>query len=74
MKSNDRLNGCVYLAIVTPSNALAQGWALMLAVGIIHSEWIPALPTIGYWWAVLIVFLLSGSFSRTRTWKEMRDS
>lgn len=39
------------------------GWEFMLAVGVIHAEWIPQLPTIGYWWALLIVFLLRRTFS-----------
>lgn len=43
--------------------ALAGGWMLMFAVGVTHSHWIPALPTIGYWWAALIVWLLQGAFS-----------
>lgn len=45
---------------------LLGGLELMLAVGIIRAEWIPWMPTIGYWWAVLIVLLLRGTFSRTR--------
>lgn len=44
--------------------ALAGGWALMLAVGVIHAEWVRQLPTVGYWWAVLLVALLRGVFSR----------
>jgi len=44
--------------------AFSDGWMLMLAVGIAHAEWVPALPTIGYWWAVLIVYLLRGVFSK----------
>jgi len=42
--------------------AMFGGWMLMLAVGVAHGEWITQLPTIGYWWAVLIVWLLQGSF------------
>jgi hypothetical protein len=37
-------------AILWPLN----GWMFMLAVGITHHEWWPALPTIGYWWACVI--------------------
>lgn len=39
-------------------SALVGGWMLMLAVAVAHDHWIPQLPTIGYWWAVLIFFLL----------------
>jgi hypothetical protein len=42
--------------------ALLGGWMLMIAVGVAHAHWVPALPTIGYWWAALIVWLLQGSF------------
>ena len=37
-----------------------RGWMLMLAVGIAHAEWVPGLPTIGYWWSCLLVWLLMG--------------
>lgn len=50
--------------------AFSNGWLFMLAVGIIHAEWIPALPTIGYWWAVLVVYLLSGVFSNVTPAKD----
>lgn len=44
-------------------HALFGGWMLMLAVGVAHHDWVPGLPTIGYWWAVLLVWLLQGAFS-----------
>jgi cytosine/uracil/thiamine/allantoin permease len=39
--------------------ALLMGLAFMHAVGVIHHEWIPQLPTLGYWWSVLISLLIS---------------
>lgn len=39
------------------------GWLLMLAVGIVHHEWIPACPTIGFWWSLLLVILLKWTFA-----------
>lgn len=30
----------------------------MLAVGVVHHEWIASCPTIGYWWAVVLIFLI----------------
>jgi hypothetical protein len=42
--------------------ATMNGWYLMLAVGIARHEWIRALPTIGYGWALLLAFLLHGLF------------
>lgn len=38
--------------------ALITGLWLMLAVGIVHHEWIRQCPTIGYWWAVALCALL----------------
>lgn len=40
-----------------------RGWMLTLAVGVTHHEWLPSMPTLGYWWAVVIVVLLVGVFS-----------
>ncbi len=42
--------------------ALAGGWMFMIAVGIVHHEWIRACPTIGFGWAVLIGALFRGAF------------
>jgi hypothetical protein len=52
--------------LLSPIQALIGGLWFMLAVGIVHAEWLPKLPTIGYWWAVLIVFLLAGVFEAPR--------
>lgn len=57
------LQGCITGLITTAIGALVDGWMLMLGVGILHAEWWPAMPTIGYWWAVLAVYLLRGVFS-----------
>lgn len=38
--------------------ALLTGWFLMLAIGVVHHEWIRSCPTIGYWWAALLSGLL----------------
>jgi hypothetical protein len=43
------------------------GWWFMLGVGVIHHEWWPAVPTVGYWWSIVIVYLLRASLSTTRT-------
>lgn len=47
-------------------NSLMAGLWFMLAVGVIHHEWIPALPTIGYWWAVLVAYLLRVALTRAQ--------
>jgi hypothetical protein len=58
------LTGFIGRQIALLLNALFGGWMLMLTVGIVHSEWIPQVPTIGYWWATAIVALMGGVFSR----------
>lgn len=40
-----------------------SGWLFMLAVGIVHHEWIPACPTIGFWWSLVLVVLLRWVFA-----------
>lgn len=49
---------------------LAHALWFMLPVGIAHAEWVPGLPTIGYGWALLLVFLLKGVFSPIRSSKD----
>lgn len=53
--------------------SMLKGLLLMLGVGILHHEWTTALPTIGYWPAVLTTIVLSGVLSRSRledTWRD----
>jgi len=38
--------------------SMITGWVLMLGVGAVHG-WIPAVPTVGYWTAVLITYAIS---------------
>lgn len=59
-KRSKAAQGCATWLLVSTLDALLGGWMLMLAVGIAHAEWIPALPTIGYWWAVVLVALTRG--------------
>lgn len=44
---------------------LLGGLMFMLAVGVIHHEWIPALPTLGFWWSVLVSALLRSALAST---------
>lgn len=46
--------GCLVLLV----GPFAGGWIFMLLVGIVHNDWMPTVPTTGYWVSVLIVFLL----------------
>lgn len=41
--------------------SLLGGFMFMLAVGVVHHEWIAACPTIGYGWSVLLAALLRGA-------------
>ena len=42
--------------------AFLTGWAFMLAVQTAHDHWLPVVPTIGYWWAVLLMFFIRVAF------------
>lgn len=55
--------GCMTVLIVGALNGLFAGWMLMLGAGVIHAEWIHQLPTIGFWWAVLIGWLLRSALT-----------
>lgn len=37
---------------------LLTGWALMMAIGVVHHEWIPACPTIGFGWSIMLAFFV----------------
>lgn len=43
--------------------SLTHGFYLMLAVGIVHHEWISSCPTIGYWWAVALTALVRAALN-----------
>lgn len=49
-----------FFAVLATALAVAalNGWVFMLTVGVVHAEWIPALPTIGFGPAVLVATLL----------------
>lgn len=42
------------------------GLILMLTVGIVHDHWIPSVPTIGYWAAVVVAYTIRSLFTDTR--------
>lgn len=54
------------LLLLEALSALLFGWLFMLAVGVVHHEWWPAVPTIGYWWAVLFTALMRAVFFYAR--------
>jgi hypothetical protein len=45
--------------VVVVAGALFGGWIFMLTVGVVHGEWLPMMPTIGYWSAVKVSAMLS---------------
>jgi acyl-CoA hydrolase len=59
MKGQTMLKWLVLAPLVLAVGALFGGWMLMLTVGVIHGEWLTMMPTIGYWSAVKVSFMLS---------------
>lgn len=57
------VQGCLTALVIKVVSDLTDGWLLMLAVGLAHAQWVPGLPTIGYWWAVLLVVLTRPVFA-----------
>ncbi|MEU5155620.1 hypothetical protein [Glycomyces sp. NPDC021274] len=48
-----------YLLLIPliPASIFVEAWLLMLLVGVVHGEWLPMMPTIGYWSSVLVVLM-----------------
>lgn len=46
-------NGCMYF-ILRISFLFLAGWMFMLGVGVAHNSWIPTMPTIAFWPAMLL--------------------
>lgn len=63
------LEGCVTALVTSLISGFLKGWLFMLAVGIMHDHWVPGLPTIGFWWSVLLMFVLP-SFGSASTSKK----
>jgi hypothetical protein len=51
---------------------LTSAWVLMIGVGIVHADWIPALPTIGFRTAMLLSLLVVGRLTVAATLVEVR--
>lgn len=63
------VEGCVTALITFVLGSFLKGWLFMLAVGIAHLHWLPQLPTIGFWWAVLLMAVMP-SLAPTSTSKD----
>lgn len=66
--------GLLYSAI----KALVGGWAFMLLVGVVRAHWLTVMPSIGYWPAAVVVFLLGVVITALRPseyarWRLMDD-
>lgn len=57
------LGGLALSALVS----FLYGWILMLTISVVHDHWLPDVPTIGYWVAVLVAFAIRGLFTDLRT-------
>jgi hypothetical protein len=40
-----------------------SAWSLMIAVGVVHHEWIVQCPTIGFGWALLLTLFIRSIFA-----------
>jgi hypothetical protein len=47
------------ILLASPVFLLTEAWALMVAVGVVHGEWLPMLPTIGYGAAVKVALAIT---------------
>jgi len=47
------------IAAFTIAGWLASAWALMMLVGVLHHQWWPAIPTMGYDTALAASFFLT---------------
>jgi hypothetical protein len=53
-------------------STIASAWAFMIAVGVAHAQWLPMMPTIGYWPSLAIMALL-GLAARLETYIPSND-
>jgi hypothetical protein len=67
------LGAIVLWAIMRAVWALLAGLFFMLAVGVAHHEWLPQLPTLGYWWATLIALLAGAALGVPTVSSSSRD-
>lgn len=58
------LAGCLESLVTSVLMTLLKGFLFMVAIGVAHAHWWPAIPTIGFWWSVLFMALLP-SFGST---------
>lgn len=69
-KRKKAVEGCLTRLLLVIFLAFVDGLMLMLAVGFAHRHWLPQLPTLGYWPAVVLVALMRGVFSHIPPMKE----
>jgi hypothetical protein len=54
------VKGFVATAGAAIVSVFANGYLFMLLVGLVHNQWLPVVPTIGYWTATGLVALATG--------------
>lgn len=69
-KRREALREFFVAAVTNILVAFAHAFWIMLAVGIAHAHWIHQLPTIGYWTALLLTYLLTGVLSPVKSKKK----
>lgn len=47
----------ILIPLLVAVSVFWDAWAFMILVGVIHAEWLPMLPTIGFGSSVIISFL-----------------
>lgn len=60
------VNGCLTALGTSVITGFLKGWLFMLAVGIAHAHWVHGLPTIGFWWSVLLMWVMPSLGGTTR--------
>lgn len=49
----------ILIPLVLLVGLMWEAWFLMILVGVVHHEWLPMVPTIGYSTAILIASILT---------------
>jgi len=64
------VRGFVATAGVAIVSVFFNAYMLMLLVGLVHAQWLPVVPTIGYWTATGLVALATGIWGMPGKGKE----
>jgi hypothetical protein len=56
---------------LVPASILLEAWLFMLLVGVVHGEWLPMMPTIGWWSSVLVALMVNAGVVATGVVSEL---